>query len=93
VIGFAALEVVHVNAVSLCDARVPIGVVWRFARARQCRGHELLEKMIECFAERREGCDEDADREFGAGPDGEVYAIPRRILRLGDGLEFDSLED
>ena len=49
--------------------------------------------MIECFAERRKGCDEDADREFGAGPDGEVYTIQRRILRLGDGLEFDSLED
>ena len=92
-IGFATLEVLHVNAVSLCDARVPIAVVWRFARACQCRWHKLLEKMIERFAERRKGCDEDADREFGAGPDGEVYAVPRWILRLGDGLEFDSLED
>jgi len=82
-----------VNAVSLCDARVAIAIVWRFARARQCRGHELLEKMIECFAERREGCDEDADGQFGAGPDGEVYAVPRWILRLGDGFEFNGLED
>lgn len=81
------------NAVSLCDARVSIAVVWRFARARQCRGHELLEKMIECFAERREGCDEDADGEFGAGPDGKIHAVPCRILRLGDGFEFDSFED
>lgn len=97
VIGLAALELVHVDVISggagTANCRAAISVLWCLARTDERRREELLEKVVKGFAKRGQRGDEDADGEFGAGPDCKVDTVPSWVLRCRQGLELDSFEN
>lgn len=56
-------------------------------------GQHAAEDFLELLAERGQRGDEDADGEFGRGPDGEVDAVPGGVAGFLEDAEFDGFED